>query len=194
MKKFIALLCLLSFTLFCSQPILALESHANKTGQIIKVEQVEQNNLLKTIEINNGLIIPVMFTSPVSSNNVKDGDMVGIAIYKDIFVNNILVFKKGTQGVAFIEQAKPARAWGRAGSIQINSAKISDVFGNEHVINLQSYSKGNTSKAAVILPIVGCIIVWPLIFFAFKKGSEVSLSAGKLYNGFIITPISVNIS
>lgn len=153
-----------------------------------KIEQT------KEISVNSGQIIPIVFTYPVNSISIRKGDILPIKVNQDVQVNNTLLFKKGTEGVAYIEEAKSARAWGRPGIIEINSGKINDVYGNEYPITLTNHSKGNSSKAAVILPIISAVILWPLIFFAFKKGEETSIPAGKIFNAFITSPTTIKVA
>jgi len=181
MKKLLSVFLSISFLLIMPLMVKAEEI----TG---KVEQTRE------ISINSGLTIPIVFAYPVNSLSIRKGDVLPIKINQDIMVNNTLLFKKGNEGIVFIEEAKPARAWGRAGLIEINSGKINDIYGNEYPITLTNHSKGNTSKAAIILPIVSIIFLWPLLFFAFKKGEEVSIPPGKIFNAFITSPTTIKIS
>jgi len=187
MKKFLSLILVALISLFMPVTTYA-EIQKSSVEKNISKKQIQTNN---KITINSGTLIPVIFAYPVNSQSVSKGDMLPITVDKDILVNDILVFKKGSQGIAFIEEVKHARAWGRPGMIQIQTGKLADVFGNEHTINLSYQAKGNSSKAAIILPIVAMIIVWPLVFFAFRKGEEISIPAGKIFNAFTTTPVIV---
>jgi len=169
-------------------------SNETMKGKIEIAKPVSSMNQPKEISLNSGLTIPIVFTNQVNSKNVRKGDTLPIIINQDVVIDGIVIFKKGSQGVAFIEDSKTARTFGRPGSIDIETGKLTDVYGNEHTVGLSSHSVGNSCTSAIILPIISAVILWPLVFFAFKKGDEVSIPAGKIFNAFITAPETIKIN
>ena len=140
------------------------------------------------------LSVPVIFKYPVTSNQIKAGDIIPIAVNEDVYIDQTLIFKKGTDGVAFIESSKNGRSWGRGGKIEISSGRINDMFGNEHTVKISTQAQGDSKASGKILPIVSLVVFWPLAFFGFKKGDEAVIPAGKLVYAFTTSPLSVNVS
>lgn len=146
------------------------------------------------LNIPSLLSVPVIFKYPVTSNQIKTGDVIPVSVNEDVYVDQTLIFKKGTDGVAFIENSKNGRSWGRGGKIEITSGRINDVFGNEHTVKISTQAQGDSKASGKILPIVSLVVCWPLAFFGFKKGDEAVIPAGKLVYAFTTSPLSVNIS
>jgi hypothetical protein len=153
-----------------------------------KPEEVLTEQKFTEITIPSTVAIPVVFKYPVTSDQLRTGDIVPIGLNEDVYIDNILVFKKGTDGALFVDKAKGNGAFGRGGSINISGGKITDVFGNEHTIKVSGNSKGDGSAAGVVLPILSLAILWPLAFFAFKKGKDAVIPAGKLLYAYTTSP------
>ncbi len=136
------------------------------------------------VDIPSGVNIPVTFKYPVESSQINAGDSLAIVIDEDVKVGRSVVFKRGTEGVAFVQKAKGGRAWGRAGYIKIASAQLKDIYGNKHNCSLSVNRQGDGKSSAIILPIVGALIFWPLLFFGFKHGDSITITPGTLFNAF----------
>ncbi len=150
----------------------------------------EENEL----NIPSLLSIPVIFKYPVTSSQISTGDVLPISINEDVYVEKTLVFKKGTDGVIFIDNAKKGRSWGRGGKIEITNGKLKDVFGNDHVVKISTQAKGDSAASGKILPIVSLVVFWPLAFFGFKKGDEAVIPAGKIVYAFTTEPSTGKVS
>ena len=140
------------------------------------------------LTIPTDLSIPLVFKYPVTSSQISTGDNIQIAVNDDVYVDKTLIFKKGTEGVVFVDSSKKGRSWGRGGKIEITSGRITDVFGNEHSVKLSARAKGDSKSSGKILPIVSLVILWPLAFFGFKDGDDAVIPAGKLIYAFTTAP------
>jgi len=177
MKRIISLVFIIALLLRCSA-LTPLASFA------------EENEL----NIPSLLSIPVIFKYPVTSSQISTGDVIPISINEDVFVEKTLVFKKGTDGVIFIDAAKKGRSWGRGGKIEITNGKLTDAFGNEHVVKISTQAHGDSAASGKILPVVGVLVFWPLAFFGFKKGDDAVIPAGKIVYAFTTEPAIVKVS
>lgn len=126
------------------------------------------------------LAIPVIFQEPVTSNEIALDDIIPVVINEDIYVSDTLVFKKGTDGVVFIESRKKSNRWGSTGKIKIIKGKLTDVFGVQHDVKISENEKGDTKPSAKILPVVGLVVFWPLRLLGLKKGEQGIIPAGKV--------------
>lgn len=150
---------------------------------------VMQTNLAYAIEalkIPRGTEVPVYFTSNNNSDKLYSGDIVSIKIAEDVFVNNKKVFAKGDSGVAEIEKAVRSGSHGRAGLVVINNAKIKDVRGNSHSVQLNVYEKGESRRAsAITLSVVGVLLIL-IPFGIWREGDPAYIRSSKIFNAVTI--------
>ncbi len=132
------------------------------------------------LTVPSGETIPVTFKHSVNSSDVRAGDVISLIVDENVIIGGTLAFKAGSTGVAYVEKAKGGGAWGRAGYIHIATAEINDVNGEKHTCALSVNKKGEGKSSGIILPIIGAIILWPLIFFAFKKGDPAVVNPGQV--------------
>lgn len=150
---------------------------------------VVQTNFVYAVEALNiprGTEIPIYFTSNNNSDKLYSGDIVSIKVAEDVFVNNKKVFAKGGSGVAEIEKAVRSGSHGRAGLVVINNAKIKDVRGNDHLVQLNVYEKGESRRAsAITLSVVGVLLIL-IPFGIWREGDPAHIRSSKLFNAVTI--------
>jgi hypothetical protein len=146
------------------------------------------------LKVPSDLSIPISFAEPVTSNKIASGDSIPVIINKDIYVEETLVFKRGTDGVVFVDSSKKSGRWGSAGKIKITSGKLTDVFGTQHDVKISEKEKGDGKPSAKILPVVGLVVFWPLILFGLKKGDQAVIPAGKIAYAFTKDSVRVDTS
>lgn len=170
---------------------------ADKIDSTIPVSNTKKITIKKSdsnkITLNPGFEIPLYFPNSVMGNNLDEGDMLPLKVYNDIVINDTLIFKKDTAGLAVIGFCKKSKSWGRGGKLAIEKITLSDEFGNEYDLAANIDKKGNSSNfVGKALPIAGGLIVaWPLLFFGFKKGKEVKIPANTILKGFITQPTEI---
>lgn len=147
---------------------------------LVLITIILSRNPSLALTVPSGETVPITFKHPINSADVKAGDVLAIVVDEDVIINKTLSFKAGDSGVAYVEKAKGGGAWGRAGSLSISSAEIKDVNGDKHQCALSIDKKGHGKSSGIILPIIGAVILWPLIFFAFKKGDPVVINPGQV--------------
>lgn len=146
------------------------------------------------LKVPSSLSIPISFAEPVTSNKVASGDSIPVVINKDIYVEDTLVFKRGTDGVVFIDSRKKGGRWGSAGKIKITKGKLTDVFGTQHDVKISEREKGDGKPSAKILPAVGLVVFWPLLLFGLRKGEQAVIPAGKIIYAFTADSVKVDTS
>ncbi len=144
------------------------------------------------LDIPSQLAIQVVFAQPVTSKQIKAGDNIPVTINQDVEVEDTLVFKRGAQGVVFVDSSKTGRSFGRGGSIEITSGKLTDVYGNEHYVKISEHAQGVDKSTGKILPAVSLVVAWPLALFGFKKGEEAMIPAGKMVYAYTTVPSTIN--
>ncbi len=143
--------------------------------------------------IPDGLNVPLSFKHAVISDQIKLGDSLAMRIDQDVKVGSVTVFKKGDEATSYVEKSKHGRAFGRAGLVEIKSAIVKDTFGNKHNVNLSVNRKGETKSSGIILPVVGALIFLPLMLFGFKKGENVTINPGNVFDAFTVDSSTIEI-
>lgn len=144
------------------------------------------------LKVPSDLSIPVSFAEPVTSNKVSSGDSIPVVINKDIYIGDVLVFKRGTDGVVYIDSSKKSGRWGSAGKIKITSGKLTDAFGNQHNVKISEKEKGDGKPSAKILPVIGAVVFLPLVLFGLRKGDQAVIPAGKIVYAFTKDTVKVS--
>jgi len=114
----------------------------------------------KTITLEAGTRVPITIYNTVNSDNLKTGDMISVSVSEPVKVNGVVIFKKGSTGVLSISKSVKSGGHGRAGQLEINGGRVTDVFGNAHPINASLSSKGNSKRGwAIVSSILGVVLI-----------------------------------
>lgn len=165
--------------------------------------------------------IPILFKYPITSDQVKNNGLIKFAVADNVYVNEILLFRKDHEGIAHIKSFRNSMILGRGGRIEIKSGEVVDVYGNKHTLRFSEIIKGKNKNSAILLPLVvagaaanviipaAAILTWgtgslvPLVgasavtagasLTAFRKGEEAQLSSTKVIYAKHISPKSIRI-
>lgn len=159
-----------------------------------RVNYVNNSNInleqLMFISVPADYPIPFVITEEVSSEDTSSGQQVEIRVDKDIYVNNVLVFKKGANGTLLIKSVKPARNLGKGGYIIFTKGYVKDTTGTLREI---SFRKKYSGKRCQWAGIIGHAMIWNPVGWVvgLKEGEPISIPAGTegvatLKNGFQI--------
>jgi len=144
------------------------------------------NAITKQLEIPSGTVVPITFTTSANSDRLYSGDIIPIYIQEDVLINNHIVFKKGMTGTAEAENVIRSGSHGRAGFIEITSAKIPDVNGVKHKIQLNVTRKGESRRAsAITLSVLGVLLIL-IPFGIWREGTPAVINGNSIYEGVII--------
>lgn len=151
---------------------------------------------LTEFEVPSGLNVPFNFRNELRSNELEEGNIVPIMVHDDVFVKDILVFTKGTEGMATIGEVKKSKSWGRGGKLNLSNIKIKDKFGNEHLLSPTINKEGDASNVmGKAVPIAGAVVLSPLfLFFGFKKGKQVMIKPEAVFNAYVISNKTIKIT
>ena len=137
-------------------------------------------------EIPRGTVVPVSFVTNVNSDRLYSGDVIPLVITEDVLVDNVLVFQKDARGTAEIEKIIRSGSHGRAGLIDIRSARIRDAFGNTHNVQLNIMVKGESKRpSAIALSVLGVLLIL-VPFGIWREGDPAYVSASQIYNAVTI--------
>jgi hypothetical protein len=147
------------------------------------------------VKIPKDLVIPVSLLRSLRSDALFSGQKIPIQIFDDVKVNDIVVFKKGDEGIVIIGKARKASYFGTAGKIIIEKGQITDRFGNEYDVKLGIKKKGEDSNiAGRAVPIIGgLVLAWPFLLFGLKKGDQTEVEADTVFQAFIASDKTIKI-
>lgn len=150
---------------------------------------VMQTNLVYAIEamkVPRGTEVPVYFSSNINSDRLYSGDIVVVKVAEDIYVNSKKAFAQGSTGFAEVEKAVRSGSHGKAGQITINHAKIKDVNGQNHTVQLNVFEKGISRRpSAITLSVVGVLLIL-IPFGIWREGDPAHIRATKIFTAVTI--------
>lgn len=131
-----------------------------------------------TLVIPKDQTLMVELLEEVDSGSNKEGDKIHFETRENLTVNSVVVVPYGTKGTATLDKVVRAGAWGKGGYFQMSFGAIKAINSVDVPIEIGKAAQGAQKQEGVILPIVGAIVFWPLIFFGFTKGKEAHVAAG----------------
>jgi len=153
----------------------AAEEKANapaKAGMLISKSGVKQGNAY----IPGGLKIKAELLQPVSSKGYKVGTLLKIKVLDNVVINDVVVVEKGSEGTAYIYQARKAGGLGRKGKLKVAGNEIFAVNGIPIPLRGGLIGQGKTDGGAgavfAAVSIVGGL---------FMKGSNINYQAGTAF-------------
>ena len=179
MQRATALIC--SFCIFFLSTGVGFALDKPMQGQISTTDA-------KIITIPSATVVPVVLKYPLSSDSLQSNDLVSIVIDEDVFIDNHLVFKKGTSGVAYVDKVVQSGQHGRRGFISIKEGKIKDVNKVDHPVQLSIMAKGQSKRpSAVFLSVIGVVLIL-IPFGIWRTGTPATVSAAKVIEAFVTSP------
>lgn len=129
-----------------------------------------------------------------TSEMLKSGVTISAELDHDIVIDNVVVFKKGSDAKIIIDEARKKGFAGNGGNITIKKAIATDTNGQEHIFNLQKKVIGKDKDWVPVCMMCGLtVILAPLMFFGFVKGKSAILHEGSILDatlekGFVFSP------
>jgi len=127
------------------------------------------------INIKSGTVVPITVNTVQTSKTVAAGSKIDASIDKDIYVDNILVFKKGDRAKLNVVQAKKAKFAGIPGELTIAGGEVYDVNNNSHTIDFTQNYIGEEKTWPKVMLGVSIFLLFPLALFGFVKGGQAEL-------------------
>jgi len=138
-------------------------------------------------------LIPITIDNTVNSNNLSDGDMIGVTVNEDVEVDGQPVFRKGGSGVVFVERAEKAGGMGKGGRLEIHGGRLRDVYGNEYAVSLSIMSRGEAKRMSAILTTVVTVFFTLIPFGAWIDGKPATIQGGKVVDTFTTSPKEITL-
>ncbi len=147
----------------------------------------------ESVMLNSGVSVPITINNTVSSDNLKEGDMIAVSINKEIQLDGHPIFKKGGNGVLFVSYSRKSGGHGKAGKLDISGGKLTDLYGNDHSVNLSISSKGYSRRGGAILASVLGVLVILIPFGLWIDGKPVTLQGGGQYDALTTSATEIEL-
>ena len=123
-------------------------------------------------------LVKIEFTAPLSSKTAQAGDPVYFKVADNLYVNDVLVLAKGSDGVAEVEKVVQPRSFGRDARIDVKFSHVLAVDGSN--IGKLAKQEAKTAAGAAGASIGGMIILGPIgaVGGAFVTGKSIMIPEG----------------
>ena len=127
-------------------------------------------------------LVKIEFTAPLSSKTAQAGDPVYFKVADNLYVNDVLVLAKGSDGVAEVEKVVQPRSFGRDARIDVKFSHVLAVDGSKVPVYIGKLAKqeAKTAAGAAGASIGGMIILGPIgaVGGAFVTGKSIMIPEG----------------
>jgi hypothetical protein len=130
----------------------------------------------------------------LSSHDAVKGSTVDFEVMEDIYVNNVLVAKKGGTAIGTITDASPKKTMGRGGKLDITIDYLRLVDGEKAQLRGVKEGKGGGHTGAMTGAMVAtAIVVWPVApLFLFMHGKDINIPKGTAITAYIDGDFNIN--
>ncbi|WP_295163708.1 hypothetical protein [Selenomonas sp. F0473] len=127
-------------------------------------------------------LVKISLVTPVNAKNLKVGDTIEYQVADDVFVNDALVFAKGSRGEGTVTKVRQARNFGRNAEVEIdfNNTKALDGTYVTTYVGEEAKKEMEHLAMAAGASLAGIAILGPvgIVAGAFVRGKNVDLPAG----------------
>ena len=127
-------------------------------------------------------LIKVALVTPVNAKELKVGDTIEYQVADDVFVNDVLVFTKGSRGEGTVTKVSQARNFGRNAQVEIDFKETKALDGTYVTTFIGEESKKEMTHLAMAAgaSLAGIAVLGPIgvVAGAFVHGKNVDLPAG----------------
>ncbi len=143
--------------------------------------------LLPLNAIAESIPIALRITETVDSETLDPKTGISAELVSDVFVDGKTLFKKGSPARIYTKTVTKRARMGKGGFIEARKATITDINGNEHLVNTRLKVQGQ-DKDWIIPTVMLCtlsIILIPVDLVGLKKGYPAIIEEGTTVDAVI---------
>ena len=117
----------------------------NNRTYFIPQENIKQDNIkpiIQSVMIPANLQVPFKVKNVYNSKTLTTNTRIDIVVASDVWYENHLIFRRGNSGYMYPSYVNKAGKFGNNGKIYFESAYITDVNGNEQLLNVEANIQG----------------------------------------------------
>ena len=137
---------------------------------------------LSQVTVPANTLLKISLVTPVSTKNLKAGDVIQYKMAEDVMQNGLLLFGQGAPGEGVVTKVTPAKNFGRDAKIEIDFKHVRAFDGTEVETFLGEEAKKEMKSMAMAAgaSVAGMVILGPIgiVTGAFVNGNDIDLPAG----------------
>lgn len=151
---------------------------------LLSVGAFAQNPKLVLLD---GTLIKLKTAENLSSHDTTKGQDVSFEVVEDIFVDDVLVVKKGSVAIGTVTDAQHKRSMGRGGKLDIVLDYVRLVDSEKAQLRGAKDGKGGGHTGAMTGAMVAtALVVWPVApLFLFMHGKDIDVAKGTPVTAFV---------
>lgn len=188
MRKITSLSLVIAMVAMLAAPVCAEETVTDKpveskaADSAVKAESANPDEIV----LQKGVTIKLELVEGLSSQKNRTGDVVRYKVVNDIKVNDVVIIEAGAEALGKIANAKPAKGWGKGGSLDISVENVKAKNGKlvalaADIGDSKSWNAGKT--------IIG-VAAFGLLVGGGMKGKKVFIDKGSQVDVFIAETVT----
>lgn len=139
--------------------------------------------------------IEVELTDTVSSQEVKEGDLIYFTVITPVVAQGRIVIPRGAPAIARVIRAEAGKSWARGGQLAWQMQSVMAVDGERIPLRFSGSSNGDNKKGemwtgiAVTTVLAGGVVA---LLWGFKKGKAAVVPAGKRFMVYVHADSIIN--
>jgi len=137
--------------------------------------------------LQDGTPIKLRTAENLSSHDAVTGGTVDFEVMEDIYVNDVLVIKKGSFAIGTITEAQHKKNMGRQGKLDITIDYVRLLNGEKAQLRGTKQGSGGGHTGAMVGAMVATsLIVWPAApLFLFMHGKDINIAKGTPITAYV---------
>lgn len=141
------------------------------------------------VQLQEGSIIEVMLTEPLSSKDAVEGSEIYLEVADDVQVNGKTVIASGSIVKGEITEASKAKMMGKAGKLDFTIDYAKAVDGTNIRVRSQRSFQGKNKQGGVI---AAAVLLSPVVLLF--KGKDIVLEKGKKFRVYVDKDYTLDLS
>jgi hypothetical protein len=135
----------------------------------------------------DGTPIKLRTAENLSSHDAVTGGTVDFEVMEDIYVNDVLVVKKGSFAIGTITEAQHKKSMGRQGKLDITIDYVRLLNGEKAQLRGTKQGNGGGHTGAMVgAMVVTSLIIWPAApLFLFMHGKDLNIAKGTPITAYV---------
>ena len=137
--------------------------------------------------LQDGTPIKMRTTENLSSHDAVKGGTIDFEVMEDIYVNDVLVVKKGSSAIGTITDAQHKKNMGRQGKLDITIDYVRLLNGEKAQLRGTKQGSGGGHTGAMVGAMVATsLVVWPAApLFLFMHGKDIDIPKGTPITAYV---------
>ena len=144
--------------------------------------------------LQDGTPIKMRTTENLSSHDAVKGGTIDFEVMEDIYVNDVLVVKKGSSAIGTITDAQHKKNMGRQGKLDITIDYVRLLNGEKAQLRGTKQGSGGGHTGAMVGAMVATsLVVWPAApLFLFMHGKDIDIPKGAPITAYVPVPVTAS--